>query len=168
MHQRRHLREGRQDLAADVRGSASTPRTRLMWLLAVVTNLEGGAAVIRAPGTVRHARGATGILACNKGLVEAQIDEAAFDDEYLFPEIVSLNAHGRGVRAGREVQHTSVVARLGVLAENALGQAVDAAHSMVGNRVSGCEELELRLRHASLLAQILMKLGSRDRCTGSG
>src|SRR2546422_10537952 len=59
-----------------------------VWLGAVVTNLERGAAFVGSPGAVLHAGRPAGVHAGREGLSQSQVDERAFQDPDLFPEIM--------------------------------------------------------------------------------
>src|SRR5438876_2002560 len=113
----------------------------------LVADLEGQAAARDAIGTVHHPRRPAGIHPGAERLLLAEIDELAFQDPDLFPEVVR-DRLGR-LHAGLEAQQPRHVAGVGIAAQDLLVNAGPAGaaggragHGLPRQRV-GTEELVL-------------------------
>src|SRR5919108_2319749 len=95
---------------------------------------------------MRHTGRSTRIHAGGKGAVQSQVVDASLKDPDLLPEVMLLHPHRAGVGARRELQHTSIIARLRVAAQDLLRQASDPAHGAIG-KGHRIEELEFRFCH---------------------
>src|SRR5215468_3393622 len=121
-------------------------------LSAMVADLERRAALGRTPRAVRHARRAARVHAGRERLAERDVVKGALHDPHLFPEVVALDAHGRGIAPRLEVQAPRVVAGRLVAAQDALEKARHARHAF-SRQVRHVEELHLGFWHRDVSSE---------------